>query len=89
MDTLALLAHGFAIALTPYNLMWCALGVTIGTAIGVLPGIGPALTVALLLPITGNLVDPTSAFIMTTSRKPGSWWLKPLWSWRQTWLVSR
>lgn len=64
MDTLALLAHGFAIALTPYNLMWCALGVTIGTAIGVLPGIGPALTVALLLPITGNLVDPTSAFIM-------------------------
>lgn len=64
MDTLALLAHGFAIALTPLNLMWCAIGVTVGTAIGVLPGIGPALTVALLLPVTGNLVDPTSAFIM-------------------------
>ncbi|HET9268305.1 MAG TPA: tripartite tricarboxylate transporter permease, partial [Vicinamibacterales bacterium] len=31
--------------------------------VGVLPGIGPALTVALLLPITFNL-DPTSAFIM-------------------------
>ena len=28
-----------------------------------LPGIGPALTVALLLPVTYNL-DPTSAFIM-------------------------
>ena len=36
---------------------------TIGTAIGVLPGIGPALTVALLLPVTYNL-EPTSAFIM-------------------------
>ena len=22
--------------------------------------------------------------LVTTSRKPGSWWLKPLWSWRQT-----
>ena len=32
----------------------------------------------------------TSAFLLTTwSMKPGSWWLKPLWSWRQTWLVSR
>ena len=52
METLASLGHGFAVALTPYNLLWSALGVTIGTAIGVLPGIGPALTVALLLPVT-------------------------------------
>ena len=57
------LVHGFAVALTPWNLFWSALGVTIGTAIGVLPGIGPALTVALLLPVTYNL-EPTSAFIM-------------------------
>src|SRR5690606_29606050 len=35
----------------------------LGTAIGILPGIGPALTVALLLPVTFHL-DPTSAFIM-------------------------
>ncbi|MGH9346612.1 MAG: tripartite tricarboxylate transporter permease, partial [Vicinamibacterales bacterium] len=34
-----------------------------GTAVGVLPGIGPALTVALLLPVTFSL-DPVSAFIM-------------------------
>ena len=28
----------------------------------------------------------TSAFLLTTwSMKPGSWWLKPLWSCRQTW----
>ena len=63
METLAALATGFAVALTPCNLLFCALGVTIGTAVGVLPGIGPALTVALLLPITYNL-EPTSAFIM-------------------------
>ena len=35
----------------------------IGTAVGVLPGIGPAMTVALLLPITYGL-EPTSAIIM-------------------------
>ena len=36
---------------------------TLGTAVGVLPGIGPALTVAVLLPVTFTL-DPISAFIM-------------------------
>jgi putative tricarboxylic transport membrane protein len=54
METLVALTHGFAVAMTPYNLMWSALGVTIGTAIGVLPGIGPALTLALLLPIRAS-----------------------------------
>src|SRR5918993_1281261 len=63
METLAALGQGFAVALTPANLLWSTLGVTVGTAVGVLPGIGPALTVALLLPVTYNL-DPTSAFIM-------------------------
>jgi putative tricarboxylic transport membrane protein len=38
-------------------------GSLLGTAIGVLPGIGPALTIALLLPVTVALA-PTSAFIM-------------------------
>jgi len=63
MDTLSQLANGFAIALTPMNLMWCFIGVTVGTAIGVLPGLGPALTIALLLPLTYK-VDPTAAFIL-------------------------
>ena len=63
METLAALGAGFAVALTPWNLLFCLLGVTVGTAVGVLPGIGPALTVALLLPITYNL-EPTAAFIM-------------------------
>lgn len=63
MDTLASLLHGFSVALTPINLAWSMLGVTLGTAIGVLPGIGPATTVALLMPLTIGL-DPVSAFIM-------------------------
>ncbi len=63
MDTLAQLLAGFAVALTPYNLMWCLVGVTVGTAIGVLPGLGPALTIALLLPLTYK-VDATAAFIL-------------------------
>jgi len=63
LDTLANLANGFAIALTPINLMWAVVGVTLGTAIGVLPGLGPALTIALLLPLTYQ-VDATSIFIL-------------------------
>ena len=57
------LLDGFAVALTPWNLLWGFAGTTMGTAVGVLPGIGPALTVALLLPITYGL-DPTAALIM-------------------------
>ena len=63
METLAALGNGFAVALTPINLVWAAVGVTVGTAIGVLPGLGPALTIALLLPITFK-VDATAAFIL-------------------------
>ncbi len=63
MDTLSMLAQGFAVALTPINLMWCFIGVFVGTAIGVLPGIGPALAIALLLPLTYK-VDATAAFIL-------------------------
>lgn len=58
-----LLWQGFGVALTPINLWWALAGATLGTAVGVLPGIGPALTVALLLPVTYTL-DPTAALIM-------------------------
>ena len=57
------LLDGFAGALSFENLAWSLLGVTLGTFIGILPGIGPALTIALLLPVTTQL-EPTSAFIM-------------------------
>ena len=62
-ETWSALINGFAIALTPLNLLWGLVGVTLGTFIGVLPGVGPALTVAMLLPITVKL-DPTGALIM-------------------------
>ena len=63
MDSINLLMDGFASALTPTNLLYACLGVLLGTAVGVLPGIGPAMTVALLLPVTYN-VSPSSALIM-------------------------
>src|SRR6187401_1785214 len=45
------------------NLLCGFIGVTLGTFVGVLPGVGPALTVAMLLPLTVKL-DPTGALIM-------------------------
>ncbi len=63
MDTLAALMEGFSTAATPTNLLYALVGVLLGTAVGVLPGLGPAMTVALLLPVTYAL-EPTSAFIM-------------------------
>ncbi|MFI7275028.1 tripartite tricarboxylate transporter permease [Streptomyces sp. NPDC049879] len=63
MDSLSSLLDGFGTALSPGNILWAALGVLLGTAIGVLPGIGPAMAVALLLPVTYGL-EPTAAFIM-------------------------
>ncbi|KAA2214415.1 tripartite tricarboxylate transporter permease [Teichococcus oryzae] len=63
MDVWSGLALGFGNALTITNLGWALLGCFLGTAIGVLPGIGPALTIALLLPITFQ-VSATGAFIL-------------------------
>jgi putative tricarboxylic transport membrane protein len=57
------LIDGFGTALQPTYLLYALIGVTLGTAVGVLPGIGPAMTVALLLPLTYKL-EPTGAFIM-------------------------
>jgi putative tricarboxylic transport membrane protein len=63
MESLGALGDGLLVALQPSNLLFAAIGVTLGTAIGVLPGIGPALTVALLLPVTFQL-DPGGSLIM-------------------------
>ena len=63
MDALARLADGFAVALTAENLLWAARRCHARHAVGVLPGIGPAVTIALLLPVTYSL-DPVAAFIM-------------------------
>jgi TctA family transporter len=58
------LAIGFSAAATVENLLYCFIGVTLGTLIGVLPGIGPLATIAMLLPATYKMTDPTSALIM-------------------------
>ena len=63
MDLLASIALGFQAALTPWNLLYCAIGVFVGTLIGVLPGLGPVATIAMLLPATFAL-PPVSALIM-------------------------
>ncbi|MBC7802712.1 MAG: tripartite tricarboxylate transporter permease [Candidatus Parcubacteria bacterium] len=63
MEAFDALMAGFGVALKPINLLWGFVGVTLGTFIGVLPGVGPALTVAMLLPLTAKL-DPTGALIM-------------------------
>ncbi len=63
MEAFAGLLQGFDVALKPINLLWGFIGVTLGTFVGVLPGVGPALTVAMLLPLTAQL-DPTGALIM-------------------------
>jgi putative tricarboxylic transport membrane protein len=63
LESLASLGYGFTIALQPQNLLYCFIGVTMGTLVGVLPGIGPTATIALLLPATFN-VNPVSAIIM-------------------------
>ncbi|MFB0835168.1 tripartite tricarboxylate transporter permease [Arthrobacter halodurans] len=63
MDNLNLLMEGFATAAQPIYLLYALFGVFVGTAVGVLPGIGPAMTVALLMPITYSL-EPTAALIV-------------------------
>lgn len=63
MELLSNLGLGLETALTLTNLMYCLLGVFVGTAVGVLPGLGPVATIAMLLPATFGL-PPISALIM-------------------------
>ena len=63
MDLFQNLTFGFAVAISLQNLLYCFIGVAVGTLIGVLPGIGPVATIAMLLPITFNL-NPVAALIM-------------------------
>ena len=57
------LGLGFATALSPVNVLYCFVGVLLGTLVGVLPGIGPTATIAMLLPITFTF-EPVTALIM-------------------------
>ena len=61
-DTLAHLMNGFAVAMTPYNILWMVIGAALGTVLGMLPGLGPTTGIALLLPLTFTM-PPTTALI--------------------------
>ncbi|MBI4966458.1 MAG: tripartite tricarboxylate transporter permease [Desulfomonile tiedjei] len=63
MELLDHLSLGLQTCMSLSNLLYCLVGVIVGTAIGVLPGLGPVATIALLLPMTFGL-KPVSALIM-------------------------
>jgi TctA family transporter len=63
MELINNLILGFSVALTLNNIMYCFIGVLLGTLIGVLPGIGPIATISMLLPAT-FVLPPVSALIM-------------------------
>ena len=71
MDIFDNLILGFTVALSLQNIIYCFVGVFVGTAIGVLPGIGPLVTIAMLLPITFSL-PPIPALIMLSGIYYGS-----------------
>ncbi len=64
MEIFDSLALGLTTALTLNNLLYCFIGVFLGTAIGVLPGLGPAATIAILLPATFALPPVTSLIML-------------------------
>lgn len=63
MEVLTSLLQGFAIAVTPTNLLFALAGCVLGTLIGALPGFGPPAGVAILLPFTFNM-PPVTGLIM-------------------------
>jgi len=71
MDIFSTIAYAFQVASTPPNLLWCAVGVILGTLVGVLPGVGPTSGIAMLLPIT-TLLSPASGIIMLAGIYYGS-----------------
>jgi TctA family transporter len=71
MELISNLSLGLSTAITPINLLYCLIGVFLGTLIGVLPGLGPTATIAMLLPIT-FVLPPVSALIMLAGIYYGS-----------------
>src|SRR5947199_7386776 len=63
MEIASGLLHGFAVALQPYHVFCCFVGCLLGTIVGIMPGLGPAATIALLLPLTFKM-DPAGGIIM-------------------------
>ncbi len=68
METLANLAFGFSVALSPYTLMLAIIGCFIGTIVGALPGLGPSNGVAIMIPLTFSLgLDAVAALVLLTA----------------------
>lgn len=63
MDLLGNLAHGLSVALSGTNLLYCFVGVLLGTLLGVIPGIGVLAAISMLFPLT-YVLEPTTALIM-------------------------
>ena len=63
--------QGLWVALQPVNLLYCFVGVFLGTLVGVLPGIGPVTAMALLLPATVG-ASPESGLILLAGIYYGS-----------------
>jgi putative tricarboxylic transport membrane protein len=71
MELFSNLALGFQTAVSASALIYCIVGVTVGTFIGVLPGIGPLAAIGMLLPLT-FYAPPTEALIMLAGIYYGS-----------------
>jgi putative tricarboxylic transport membrane protein len=57
------LSYGFSVVLAWQNLLYCFLGVLMGTLVGVLPGLGPVAAMSLLFTATLH-IPPVSGIIM-------------------------
>ena len=64
MEILGYLSHGFALAMTPLNMVWLVIGAIMGTVLGMLPGLGPTTGIALLLPLTFTMTPDTALITM-------------------------
>ena len=62
-DLFSNVSLGLATALSWNNLLYCFIGVSLGTFVGVIPGIGTLATMAMLFPLTFYL-DPAAGLIM-------------------------
>ena len=64
MEIINNILYGFSVSLQPINLLYCLVGVFIGSLVGVLPGLGPVASISMLLPVAFRIPTPTSALIM-------------------------
>jgi putative tricarboxylic transport membrane protein len=64
MDTWIYFSQGFAVAMTPGNLMIALIGCFVGTIVGLLPGLGPINGVAILLPLAFALHLPAESALI-------------------------